>query len=88
MVSGLDGEDDVEWAAAGGREGLAEVDNAISRFEELINVYVSAIEALQGRLDISTVSPEELTKVVRQVETILSEWAKIKDKLKGRQEFC
>ncbi|RAL63443.1 hypothetical protein DID88_003863 [Monilinia fructigena] len=30
VVSGLDGEDDVEWAAAGGREGLEEVDNAIT----------------------------------------------------------
>lgn len=83
VVSGLDGEDDVEWAAAGGREGLAEVDNAISRFEELINVYVSAIEALQERPDIATVSAEELTKVVRQVETILAEWDKIKTTLRG-----
>jgi hypothetical protein len=83
VVSGLDGDDDVEWAAAGGREGLAEVDSAISRFEELINVYVSAIEALQNRQDISTVSPEELTKVVRQVETILAEWDKIKTTLRG-----
>lgn len=83
VVSGLDGDDDVEWAAAGGREGLAEVDGAISRFEELINVYVSAIEALQSRADIATVSPEELTRVVRQVETILAEWEKIKTTLRG-----
>jgi hypothetical protein len=83
VVSGLDGDDDVEWAAAGGREGLAEVDAAISRFEELINVYVSAIEALQNRDDIATVSSEELTKVVRQVETILAEWDKIKTTLRG-----
>ncbi|PVH88247.1 KAR9-domain-containing protein [Cadophora sp. DSE1049] len=83
VVSGLDGEDDVEWAAAGGREGLEEVDNAISRFTELINVYVSAIESLQGRSDISTVSPDELKKVVLQVETILSEWEKIRRTLKA-----
>ncbi|KAL5320857.1 hypothetical protein ACEPPN_011667 [Leptodophora sp. 'Broadleaf-Isolate-01'] len=83
VVSGLDGEDDVEWAAAGGREGLEEVDNAISRFTELINVYVSAIESLQGRPDISTVAPDELKKVVLQVETILSEWEKIRRTLKA-----
>lgn len=82
VIAGLDGEDDVEWAAAGGREGLEEVDNAITRFEELINVYVSAIESLQGRQDISTVSPDELKKVVLQVETILSEWEKIRKTLK------
>lgn len=83
VISGLDGEDDVEWAAAGGREGLAEVDNAITRFEELINIYVSAIESLQGRADISSVSADELKKVVLQVETILTEWEKIKKKLKA-----
>merc|ERR1712093_575226 len=49
-----------------------EVDNAISRFTELINVYVSAIE-----------SPDELKKVVLQVETILSEWEKIRRTLKA-----
>ncbi|TVY20569.1 hypothetical protein LARI1_G001618 [Lachnellula arida] len=83
VISGLDGEDDVEWAAAGGREGLEEVDNAISRFEELINVYVSAIESLQNRADISTVPGEELKRVVLQVETIINEWENIKSTLRG-----
>ncbi|KAH8602906.1 cortical protein KAR9-domain-containing protein [Bisporella sp. PMI_857] len=83
VVSGLDGEDDVEWAAAGGREGLEEVDGAITRFEELINVYVSAIESLQSRSDIGEVPPDELKKVVLQVETIISEWEKIRMTLKG-----
>lgn len=83
VVSGLDGEDDVEWAAAGGREGLEEVDNAIVRFTELINVYVSAIESLQERPDIASVSADELGKVVLQVETILSEWEKIRRTLKA-----
>ncbi|EHL03421.1 hypothetical protein M7I_0644 [Glarea lozoyensis 74030] len=83
VINGLDGDDDVEWAAAGGREGLAEVDNAISRFEELINVYVSAIESLQNRPDIATVPGEELKRVVLQVETILKEWEKIRKTLKG-----
>ncbi|PBP24042.1 karyogamy protein [Diplocarpon rosae] len=83
VISGLDGEDDVEWAAAGGREGLGEVDNAIVRFTQLINVYVSAIESLQERPDIATVSADELKMVVLQVETILSEWEKIRRTLKG-----
>ncbi|PQE19963.1 hypothetical protein CJF31_00006506 [Rutstroemia sp. NJR-2017a BVV2] len=83
VVSGLDGEDDVEWAAAGGREGLEEVDNAITRFEKLINVYVSAIEALQERPDIATVPADELQTVVLQVETILVEWEKIRRTLKA-----
>lgn len=83
VITGLDGEDDIEWAAAGGREGLEEVDNAITRFEELINVYVSAIESLQSRTDITTVPAEELKKVVLQVETIISAWEKVKHMLRG-----
>lgn len=82
VISGLDGDDDVEWAAAGGREGLEEVDSAITRFEELINVYVSAIESLQNREDISTVPSDELRNVVLQVETILAEWGKIRNTLR------
>lgn len=83
VISGLDSEDDVEWAAAGGREGLEEVDNAITRFEELINVYVSAIESLQSRLDIATVPADEMKRVVLQVETIVSEWEKTKNTLRS-----
>lgn len=83
VLGGLDADDDVEWAAAGGREGLAEVDNAISRFEELIHVYVSAIEELQSREDISNVPSEELKTVVTQVETILAEWEMVRKTLTG-----
>jgi hypothetical protein len=83
VLGGLDADDDVEWAAAGGREGLAEVDNAISRFEELIHVYVTAIEELQSRGDISSVPTEELKTVVTQVETILGEWEQIRKTLTG-----
>lgn len=78
VLDGLDADDDVEWAAAGGREGLEDVDNAIVRFEQLISVYVSAIEELQNRTDIGSVPASELTMVVTQVETILSEWEKIR----------
>ncbi|KAH8815337.1 cortical protein KAR9-domain-containing protein [Xylogone sp. PMI_703] len=83
VIAGLDSEDDVEWAAAGGREGLEDVDSAITRFEELITVYVSAIEDLQNRADIATVPTDELTEVVTQVESILSEWGKIRSTLRA-----
>ncbi|CAM1506892.1 Fc.00g065330.m01.CDS01 [Cosmosporella sp. VM-42] len=78
VIGGLDSEDDVEWAAAGGREGLAEVESAITRFEELINAYVGAIEQLQSREDISNVSTDDLTRAVSQMEAIIEEWAKIR----------
>ncbi|KAJ2900766.1 hypothetical protein MKZ38_002257 [Zalerion maritima] len=77
VIGGLDSDDDVEWAAAGGREGLAEVEHAISRFEELIKVYISAIEALQGRADISSVALQDNQRAVSQMEIIVTEWEKI-----------
>ncbi|KAI0175549.1 KAR9-domain-containing protein [Hypoxylon sp. FL1284] len=89
VIGGLDSDDDVEWAAAGGREGYEEVENAITRFEGLINVYVGAIEELQGRRDIGSVPSEDLQKAVSQMESIMNEWAKIRNTLndtKGQVE--
>ncbi|KAI0905599.1 KAR9-domain-containing protein [Ustulina deusta] len=89
VIEGLDSEDDVEWAAAGGREGYEEVENAITRFEELINVYVTAIEEMQCRDDIASVSNEDLQKAVTQMELIMSDWTKIRKTLnsaKGQVE--
>ncbi|KZL69649.1 karyogamy protein [Colletotrichum incanum] len=91
VIGGLDSDDDVEWAAAGGREGLEEVENAIHRFEKLIKVYVGAIEELQGREDIGNVPPEDLHRAVSQMESIIEEWANIKAALntvKGQVEIA
>ncbi|KAK0731564.1 cortical protein KAR9-domain-containing protein [Lasiosphaeris hirsuta] len=81
VIGGLESDDDVEWAAAGGREGVEEVENAIIRFEELINVYVGAIEELQGREDIIHVPSDDLRRAVAQMEAIMSEWAKMRNTL-------
>ncbi|OJJ48004.1 hypothetical protein ASPZODRAFT_151408 [Penicilliopsis zonata CBS 506.65] len=83
VLSGLDAEDDVEWAAAGGREGLEGVDKAITKFESLVNVYVTAIEEVQLRPDIGQVGPDALTAIVIQMESILQNWSQIKAKLRG-----
>ncbi|KAI3296686.1 hypothetical protein DTO002I6_3450 [Penicillium roqueforti] len=86
VLSGLDSEDDVEWAAAGGREGLDEVDKAITRFESLVDVYVRAIENVQLRDDIANVDVDNLNTIVSQMESILQNWTQIKKKLKGVKE--
>jgi hypothetical protein len=83
VLSGLDAEDDVEWAAAAGREGLAEVDAAVGKFEGLVTVYISAIEDLQARPDISSLPNKDQTTLVTQMEEIVANWAKIKQTLKG-----
>ncbi|MCJ1304131.1 hypothetical protein MMC08_006943 [Hypocenomyce scalaris] len=86
VLAGLDAEDDVEWAAAGGREGVGEVDSAIGRFEGLIRVYVAAIEKLQERQDISDVPADKLKAVVDQMETTLRDWDNVRKLLKGVKE--
>jgi hypothetical protein len=82
VLGGLDAEDDVEWAAAGGREGLGEVDMAIGKFEKLINVYVVAIEELQLRKDIADVPKGELKVVVDTLEGVLAAWGNVNTLLK------
>ncbi|KAL1842362.1 hypothetical protein VTJ49DRAFT_5427 [Mycothermus thermophilus] len=83
VIYGLDSEDDVEWAAAGGREGVDDVEKAIIRFEELINIYVTAIEEVQTRNDIGAVSADDLRHAVAQMEAILAEWAKMRKALQN-----
>ncbi|KAF2687603.1 karyogamy protein [Lentithecium fluviatile CBS 122367] len=83
VLNGLDAEDDVEWAAAAGREGLAEVDAAVGQFEALVNVYITAIEDLQSRPDIASLPTRDLTTLVVQMEDVVNNWAKIKQTLKG-----
>ncbi|MCJ1251650.1 hypothetical protein MMC30_008885 [Trapelia coarctata] len=83
VLAGLDAEDDVEWAAAGGREGLGEVDGAIGKFEGLVEVYVVAIEDLQKRDDISKVAQQELKVVVDTMEIVLVAWENVRKLLSG-----
>lgn len=83
VLRGLDAEDDVEWAAAGGREGLGDLDAAIKRFESLIGIYVTAIDDLQVRGDISRVSEDQQKAVVDQMEQILEGWNGVKWSLKA-----
>ena len=78
----LDAEDDVEWAAAGGREGLGKLDAAIGKFEGLVGLYVAAIEDLQVRGDISKVDGDQQQALVDQMEKILTDWNRIKKLMK------
>ncbi|KAJ5047714.1 cortical protein KAR9-domain-containing protein [Bipolaris maydis] len=70
VLSGLDADDDVEWAAAAGREGLAEVDTAIS-------------SNLQSRSDIALLPTRDQVTLVSQMEDIVMSWGDIKQTLKG-----
>lgn len=86
MLKDLDGEDDIEWAAAAGRDALEETNKTINKFETLINVYVASIEELQARKDVSDLRPEELSAVVEQMEFTLISWDDVRNGLKKIQE--
>ncbi|KAI9823587.1 MAG: hypothetical protein M1832_002368 [Thelocarpon impressellum] len=91
VLRDLDAEDDVEWAAAGGREGLGEVDNAVRRFEGLIKVYVGAIEGLQCRADVGAVPSDELRSVVTEMDKTIEEWDRVRaalDNVKKQVELA
>ena len=83
VLTNLDADDDVEWAAAAGRDALDDVDKAITRFETLIEVYVQAIEELQARPDVADVDAGDLKTVVEQMEMTLSDWDTVRRLLKN-----
>ncbi|TKX21761.1 hypothetical protein C1H76_6258 [Elsinoe australis] len=83
VLQDLDAQDDVEWSAAGGCDGLEEVDHAIARFEGLVKVYVISIEELQMRSDVKTLSDETLKGHVDQMECVVMDWQKVKQSLKS-----
>lgn len=86
VLQDLDAKDDAEWAAAGGREGLDDVDQAVTRFEGLVKVYVISVEELHMRKDVSTLSAQEMEGAVAEMETIVKEWQRIKDLLRKVKE--
>lgn len=83
VLNGLDADDDVEWAAAAGREGLSDVDTAMGKFEGLVNVYITAIEDLQSRPDIAALPQKDQITLVTQMEEIIGTWDGIKMTLKN-----
>jgi len=82
VLKGLDAEDDVEWAAQG-KKSLAEVDVAVGKFSNLINVYVSAIDELQERGDAPSVGADIFKDVVETMEIILNGWNEVQELLRG-----
>lgn len=82
VLSGLDAEDDVEWAAAGGKDGLSDVELAVGKFEQLVLVYIAAVEQVQKRPDIEEVPKEDMTKLLDTLEEVVSAWDSVNHSLK------
>ncbi|KAI4193756.1 MAG: hypothetical protein LQ350_008163 [Teloschistes chrysophthalmus] len=79
VLTGMDADDDIQWAAAAGREGLTGIEKAIGRFGGLEKPYVKAFEDLQERSDICDVPQQEL---LDQMETVLGSLRKVRAHLK------
>ena len=86
VVGGLDAEDDVEWASAGGKEGVGEAEEAFGRFGDILQIYVEAIEDLQRREDILRVPQEEREALVDRLEIVLCQWENVGDSLRRVKE--
>jgi len=86
VLDGLDAEDDVEWAAAGGREGLDHVDRAIGRFDKVVKLYILSVEELHLRHDIATLPKDQVQANSDDMDLVIKEWQKIKDSLAGVKE--
>ena len=83
VLSTLDADDDVEWAAAAGREALKDTDKSVTKFETVVSVYVQAIEELQSRPDVAELLANDLEDVVLQMESTLNDWEKVRQYLKN-----
>lgn len=86
VLEGLDAEDDVEWAAAGGREGLDHVDRAIGRFDKVVKLYVLSVEELHLRPDITTLPKDQVQASSDDMDVVIREWQRIKDSLAAVKE--
>ncbi|KAA8892811.1 cortical protein KAR9-domain-containing protein [Sphaerosporella brunnea] len=82
VLTGLDAEDDVEWAAQG-KESLAEVDTAVKKFSGLISVYVELIDELESREDVSELDSSVLMDLVGATESTVEGWRSVEELLMG-----
>lgn len=82
VLGGLDAEEDVEWAAAGGRQSLDDITRAATKFQSLVEIYVKAVERVPFRKDIAEAGPEELTTLVFQMDNVLKNWEQVKYQLR------
>jgi chromosome segregation ATPase len=85
VLSGLDSEDDIEWAAQG-KEALTEVDTAVKKFSGLMNVYIELIDELQSRPDSDSVDSSVFLEIVGAMEETVDGWKEVQEQLKGVKE--
>ncbi|OLL25401.1 hypothetical protein NEOLI_001225 [Neolecta irregularis DAH-3] len=82
VLSGLDAEDDVEWAASG-KDSLGKVELAVTNFGEIIKTFIELSDEVSSRDD---PNPTSLAELVRGIDSITDAWAKVKSTLDNVKE--
>ena len=84
VLSQLDADDDVEWAARG-RESLAKVENAAKRFGEIVEMFLDAATTLSERVEDEVVRGE-IKGLVGVMDEVTSGWSGVRELLRGLKE--
>ena len=83
VLSQLDADDDVEWAARG-RDSLAKVENAARRFGEIVEMFLDAATILSARSDDRI--KEEIKELISIMDEVTHGWSSVRELLKGLRE--
>ena len=83
VLSQLDADDDVEWAARG-KDSLAKVENAARRFGEIVEMFLDAATILSARSDDRV--KEEIKELISIMDQVTHGWSGVRDLLKGLKE--
>jgi hypothetical protein len=83
VLSQLDADDDVEWAARG-RDSLAKVENAARRFGEIVEMFLDAATMLSARSDDRV--KEEIKELISIMDDVTHGWSGVRELLKGLKE--
>ncbi|KAI5295756.1 hypothetical protein KEM52_000347 [Ascosphaera acerosa] len=82
VLTGLDADEDIEWAAAGGRQSLDEITTAVTKFQTLVEAYLEAIGRISYRRDYTVTEPAALEMLQAQRNGVLDKWELVKSQLR------
>ena len=83
VLSQLDADDDVEWAARG-KDSLAKVENAAKRFGEIVEMFLDAATVLSARSDDRV--KEEIKELISIMDHVTHGWSGVRELLRGLKE--
>ena len=83
MLSQLDADDDVEWAARG-KNALTKVENVAKRFGEIVEKFLDAATVLSARSDDRV--KEEIEELISIMDEVTHGWSGVRELLRGLKE--